>query len=129
MLSHNEEPCTPVDIPTEGGGERSKRHTPDQQALKEIVEEMTNNAKTPLSRVDTETVLDWAEEVGYMDAGDDVRDRQRQLHARLVDSQDRSPELRLFSPGPRRLLAVLLGHGGGLLSLGFFESVSTPDSG
>jgi len=40
-------------------------HTPDQQALKDLVEEATNGGRKPLSVDDAETVLDWADEVNY----------------------------------------------------------------
>jgi hypothetical protein len=41
------------------------QHTPDQQALKELVDEATMGGRKPLSVADAETVLDWAEEVRY----------------------------------------------------------------
>ena len=41
------------------------RHTADQQALKEIVEEATLGGRKSLSVEDAETVLDWAEEINY----------------------------------------------------------------
>jgi RHS repeat-associated protein len=40
-------------------------HTPDQRALKDLAEDVTNKGTKPLSREDAETVLDWAREVGY----------------------------------------------------------------
>lgn len=39
--------------------------TPDQQALKELVNEASAGGRRALSRSDAETVLDWAEETGY----------------------------------------------------------------
>jgi len=41
------------------------RHTPDQQALKELVDEASLSGNRPLSVADAETILDWADEVGY----------------------------------------------------------------
>jgi RHS repeat-associated protein len=41
------------------------RHTPDQRALKELVDEVSNRGTKPLSRADAETVLDWASEIDY----------------------------------------------------------------
>ena len=41
------------------------RHTPDQKALKELVDEATMGGRKPLSVADAETVLDWADEVRY----------------------------------------------------------------
>ena len=39
--------------------------TPDQQALKELVDETTLGGRRPLPTDQAETVLDWAEEVNY----------------------------------------------------------------
>jgi hypothetical protein len=41
------------------------RMTPDQQALKELVDEATNGARKPLPVGDAETILDWADETKY----------------------------------------------------------------
>jgi hypothetical protein len=41
------------------------RHTPDQRALKDLVDEVTMGGRKPLSSADAETVLDRADEVGY----------------------------------------------------------------
>jgi len=41
------------------------RHTPDQRALRELVDEATNRGRKPLSREDAETVLEWAQETNY----------------------------------------------------------------
>jgi hypothetical protein len=43
----------------------SLRMTPDQQALKELVDEATLGARQPLTVDQAQTVLDWADEVGY----------------------------------------------------------------
>jgi len=43
----------------------SARHSPDQQALRELVDEETHGGRRPLSRDDAETILDWADEVRY----------------------------------------------------------------
>src|SRR5690606_23531359 len=40
----------------------SARHSPDQQALRELVDEETHGGRRPLSRDDAETILDWADE-------------------------------------------------------------------
>jgi RHS repeat-associated protein len=50
------------------GAPRRGRHTPDQEALKDLVNEVTNGGREPLSREDAETVLDWAKEYKYPDA-------------------------------------------------------------
>jgi hypothetical protein len=47
------------------GGVTSLRMTADQQALKELVDEVTNGARTPLSVDDANTVIQWAQEVKY----------------------------------------------------------------
>jgi len=55
-------------IPEEGaGGVNASKGpmTPDQQALKELVDETTLGGRRPLTTDQAETVLDWAEEVGY----------------------------------------------------------------
>src|SRR5690606_31160076 len=39
--------------------------TPDQRALKELVDETTLGGRRPLTTNQAETVLDWADEVGY----------------------------------------------------------------
>jgi RHS repeat-associated protein len=39
--------------------------TPDQRALKDLVDEVTNGGRKPLSVDDANTVLDWADEVQY----------------------------------------------------------------
>ena len=39
--------------------------TPDQQALKRLVNEVTNGGRTPLSRADANTVLEWGQEINY----------------------------------------------------------------
>lgn len=43
----------------------SLRMTPDQQALKELVDEATLGGRQPLTVDQAQTVLDWADEVGY----------------------------------------------------------------
>lgn len=43
----------------------SKRLTPDQDALKDLVDGATNGGRKPLSAGDAETVLDWGKETGY----------------------------------------------------------------
>ena len=43
----------------------ARRMTPDQRALKDLVDEVTHGGRKPLSVEDAETVLDWAEEVDY----------------------------------------------------------------
>lgn len=45
--------------------DESKRMTPDQVALKNLVNEVTNQGTKPLSVKDTETVLDWGEEINH----------------------------------------------------------------
>lgn len=47
------------------GAVRIARHTPDQVALKELVNEATNVGRRPLSVDEANTVLDWAHEVQY----------------------------------------------------------------
>jgi hypothetical protein len=48
------------------------------------------------------------------EAGQDLRNGQRELHAGLIDPEDLAPKgHRRFSPGPIRLPRVLLAHGGG----------------
>lgn len=42
-----------------------KRMKPDQQALKELVEEASHGGRRPLSSEDAETILDWAAEFDY----------------------------------------------------------------
>jgi hypothetical protein len=42
-----------------------RRMTPDQQALKELVEEATNRGRNPLSNDNADTVLDWADETDF----------------------------------------------------------------
>jgi RHS repeat-associated protein len=44
---------------------RPRSMTPDQQALKELVDEATFGGRRPLSTDQAETVLDWADEFGY----------------------------------------------------------------
>ena len=39
--------------------------TPDQKALKEIVDEVSLGGRKPLSVDDAETILDWADEANY----------------------------------------------------------------
>jgi len=46
-------------------GSTGGRMTPDQQALKELVDDATLAGRKPLSAADAETVLDWADEVSY----------------------------------------------------------------
>jgi len=46
---------------TKGGKEMSG----DQKALKDLVDEATHGGRKPLSGDDADTVLDWADEVGY----------------------------------------------------------------
>jgi len=43
----------------------ARRMSPDQEALKEIVEEASRGGRNPLSVADAEAILDWAEEVNY----------------------------------------------------------------
>jgi RHS repeat-associated protein len=44
---------------------RTARMSDEQRALKELVDETTYGGRLPLSREDAETVLDWADEIGY----------------------------------------------------------------
>lgn len=39
--------------------------TPDQKALKELIDEMTQGGRKPLGVDDAEIVLDWADEMKY----------------------------------------------------------------
>jgi len=54
ILAHNANECF-----------TAARMTPDQQALKELVDEATHGGRRPLSVEEAETILDWAEEVNY----------------------------------------------------------------
>ena len=60
VLVHNENPCayTPPLAP-------KGPMTPDQRALKELVDETTLGGRKPLPVDQADTVLDWADEVGY----------------------------------------------------------------
>ncbi|MGA8164919.1 MAG: RHS repeat-associated core domain-containing protein, partial [Waddliaceae bacterium] len=42
-----------------------KRHTPDQEALKDLVNEISNQGTKPLSPSDTKIVDEWAKEIDY----------------------------------------------------------------
>jgi len=39
--------------------------TPDQRALKDLVDEASLGGRKPLSRGDADTIMDWADEVNY----------------------------------------------------------------
>jgi RHS repeat-associated protein len=55
---NNEDQCeTPADS--------DNRMDPDQEALKDLVDEATDGGRKPLSKEDAETILDWAQEVKY----------------------------------------------------------------
>ena len=41
-----------------------QRHTPDQQALGDLVRDVTNGGRKPLSGKDADTILDWGRESG-----------------------------------------------------------------
>jgi RHS repeat-associated protein len=47
------------------GNVYEQRQSPDQEALKGIVDDATNGGRKPLSVPDAETVLDWAKETNY----------------------------------------------------------------
>jgi len=49
----------------------SKRHSPDQEALKDLIDEETLGGRKPLSNEDADAILDWADEVGINGARDD----------------------------------------------------------
>ena len=55
--------------PIEGGNDR--KHSPDRQALNDIIKDATNGGRTPLSGSDADTILDWADELGIEGARDD----------------------------------------------------------
>lgn len=46
-----------------------QRHSPDQEALDDIIKDVTNRGNKPVSDTDADTLLDWGKEVGS-----DVRD-------------------------------------------------------
>jgi len=52
---------------SEGGEDavEGKEMTPDQRALKDIVNDATNKGRKPLTKEEAETILDWADEVNY----------------------------------------------------------------
>ena len=43
----------------------NQQMTPDQEALKELVDEVTNEGRRPLTPEEAETILDWADETKY----------------------------------------------------------------
>jgi hypothetical protein len=47
------------------------RHSPDREALNDIIDETTLGGRRPLSGEDADTVLDWADELGIEGARDD----------------------------------------------------------
>jgi RHS repeat-associated protein len=53
----------------------NRQHTPDQQALGDLVRDVTNGGRKPLSNGDADTVLDWSKEVGLP-----VRDDRNSSH-------------------------------------------------
>ncbi len=56
---------------TDAPCENDNRQTPDQEALKDIIQEETLGGRKPLSDEDADTVLDWADELGIDGARDD----------------------------------------------------------
>ncbi|WP_444923581.1 RHS repeat-associated core domain-containing protein [Microbulbifer sp. DLAB2-AF] len=48
-----------------------KRHSPDQQALNDLINDLTYGGRLPLSGSDADTILDWADELGIEGARDD----------------------------------------------------------
>ena len=44
-----------------------KRHSPDQEGLKDLVNEVSLGGRKPIDSEDVETIPDWAEEVRYPD--------------------------------------------------------------
>lgn len=42
-----------------------RRMSGDQRAIRDLVDEATNQGRRPMAREDAETILDWAEEAGY----------------------------------------------------------------
>jgi hypothetical protein len=55
--------------PAEGGAD--KAHTPDRQALNDIIKDVTGRGRQPLSGSDADTILDWANELGIKGVRDD----------------------------------------------------------
>ena len=53
-------------------GDTPQQHTPDQQALGELIRDVTNGGRKPLSNDDADTILDWGRETGL--GGRDDRD-------------------------------------------------------
>lgn len=59
-----------VDEAVEAAG-AGGRHTPGQEAFKDVVGEATNGGHTPLSPEDAETIGEWGREVQYPGFSDD----------------------------------------------------------
>ncbi|MCP4347076.1 MAG: RHS repeat-associated core domain-containing protein [Desulfobacterales bacterium] len=51
--------------------DEDRRHSPDQEALNDLIGETTLGGRRPLSDDEADTVLDWADEVGTEGARDD----------------------------------------------------------
>ncbi|MCG8636066.1 MAG: DUF6531 domain-containing protein [Desulfobacterales bacterium] len=54
----------------------NNRHSPDQQALNDLIDEQTLGGRKPLSEEEVDTILDWGEELGI----DGVRDDRGKDH-------------------------------------------------
>jgi hypothetical protein len=69
----------------------------DQRALRDLVNEVTNDGRKTLSKDDAETILDWADEVGYPGArakpGDVARPSNWKNHP------DRPPHIHIPNAG------------------------------
>lgn len=48
-----------------------KRHSPDQQSLNDLIDELTKGGRKPLSDSDADAILDWADELGIPGVRDD----------------------------------------------------------
>lgn len=64
------------EITDDGEGCDNNRHSPDQQALNDLIDEQTLGGRRPLSEEDANTILDWGEELGI----DGIRDDRGKDH-------------------------------------------------
>jgi len=77
----------------------SGRHTQDQQALKELVEEATMGGRKALSVEDAETILDWAEEINYPGWRASEKDLAQPSHWRGRPGYPNEPHIHLPGTG------------------------------
>jgi RHS repeat-associated protein len=67
----------------------AKQHSPDRRALNELIDEVTQGGRRPLSESDADAVLDWADELGIQGARDD----------RATDHWEKGPHIHVPGSG------------------------------